>query len=147
MRLIGEHRLGTLALEPTPDAVHLQGRPSRKMLLRCVTRLGNQGIDADGLLIRLLIEWNNSDGCAVFCRKRHSRIVEALDQDLALWTAHGVKEIHQGMDRIGNGPTINTRMQIGPGSAHVDLHTGETLEGNQQPGLFLAILTSVGAAY
>src|SRR5690242_17286096 len=41
MCLIGQHRLGTLALETTPDAVHLQGRPSREMLLRRVTWLGN----------------------------------------------------------------------------------------------------------
>ena len=147
MRLIGQHRLDTLALETTPDAVHLQGRPSREMLLRRVTRLGNEGIDADCLFIRLLIERHSSDVGAVFCGKRHNRIVEALDQNLALGTVHRVKEMHHGMDGIGNGPAIDTGMQIGPGSSHVNLHTGEALEGNQQPGLILAVLAPVGAEH
>ena len=45
------------------------------------------------------------------------------------------QQMYQGMDRVGNCPAIDTRMQIGSGSTHVDLHTGQPLECHQLRGL------------
>ena len=145
MGLLGSHRLHSLSLKPTPNAVDLEGRSNPGAFPRGVTRLPEKLAYPELLPVRCFIERNSRDLRALLRSRCDCILVEPLYQDLSLCAPHAVQQSSQRVDRILHGAAVDTGVKIGAKALNIDLQSAQPLEAKKQDGLVLIALKAVGA--
>ncbi len=141
----GQHRLAALALESAPDSVKIKGGPSPRPFQGGVAGLAEQLVHAQLLLVLVVVERNRRNRGPVIVGERDHAVEESLYGDLAVGRPHGRQNTRKSVNRILHGAAGCARVHVRLGSLHIDLHAAQTLAGDEDLALGLAVLAAVGA--
>ena len=145
VRLVGQHRLHPIPLKTTPHPIDFQRRPRPTALIGSVAWLAIQGRNLQvGHKLGFVIG-NFGNLGAVIIRKWHHVVKKALHQNFAVGAPHGGQNVGEGVERVGNCPPINPRMQIPSGSLYVNLQRRQPFGAKPDTRLAFAPLAAIGA--
>src|SRR5919199_3891626 len=121
----GDDRLDAFALEAAPDTVDFKRGPRPVSLDRGIAGLAKKFVNAELGFILHLVKGNGGEPRTIRAREGDHRVIEALHQDCAFGTAHGVEQAYERMDRVLYDATVKAGVKVMLRAVYVDLETRE----------------------
>src|SRR5690606_5091328 len=143
----GQYRLGALALEAAPHAVHFQRGSRPQPLQRRVARLAEGLGHADFRQELGFVERHPGQLFLLPGRQLPDVVVEAFDQDLTVGRAETGDDGRQRVQRILDGAAIAARVQVAFGALDVDLQGADAPAAHLDVGLLHPVEAAVGAQH
>ena len=126
-----DDRLGALALEAAPDAVHVEGRASAATLEHRVAGLADERRHAERGAVRLLVERQGREGRSVGVAERDDIVVEARHEDPAVRVLERRDDRRERVRRVLDRAAVHPRMEIDRRSDHVDLEVRDPAQAER----------------
>jgi hypothetical protein len=114
------------------DAVDLEGRPFPEALQRAEAPLAAGLGQAELAQVVGLVEGDGGDLPAALLRQLRNAVVEAGHGHRAVGVVQAGQDLAEHMQRVGHGPAVPARVQVGVGAPHRDVHRDQALGCQRQ---------------